>query len=317
MARIAPATHATPPDRSTPAARADRHKPSQSIDVCTPSPNTGPEFQVKVAAAAPRQVLANAYRLRRKGQEPEVRLEKNAASRYGLRRSTRLFVAADGAPRMKLQGPVTSAYLPATLTAASICLSLLLLPGGGVTAPSSGMAPALKLVAGDVVAAVKEPVHAVTRAKPKPALPAANSAAEGRNVTHFSRSAPRAHSAPAHRTAGHHRRISRRSAAAPQPLRSPVTPTPRPASSSASKAHGKARAVGHLRKTAPVPTPSNAATPSTVTTHGPVKARGRSADVPHGPPVVPPGDPVVPPGHPGVAPAANEHAAPGSRGGGR
>jgi hypothetical protein len=68
---------------------------------------------------------------------------------------------------MKPQAAVTSSFFPAALAVASISLALLLLPGGGTSARTSGVAPALKLVAGDVVAAVTPPLHVVRQAKPK------------------------------------------------------------------------------------------------------------------------------------------------------
>lgn len=71
---------------------------------------------------------------------------------------------------MKPQAAVTSSLFPAALAVASISLALLLLPGGGTSVRSAGVAPALRLVAGDVVAAVKPPVQVAEHAKPKPTV---------------------------------------------------------------------------------------------------------------------------------------------------
>ena len=65
---------------------------------------------------------------------------------------------------MMLHPPVTRAF-PAALTIASIFLALIMLPRGAAPAPSTAVAPVLKRVAGGVVAAVKLPVRAVTKAQ--------------------------------------------------------------------------------------------------------------------------------------------------------
>ena len=89
---------------------------------------------------------------------------------------------------MKLQVPLTNAFFPAALAAASISLALLLLPGAGTSERSSGVAPALRQVAGEVATAVRIPVHGVKTKHPKHAHGSTTSLS-------------RAHSAPAHHAA--------------------------------------------------------------------------------------------------------------------
>src|SRR5262249_29158093 len=109
---------------------------------------------------------------------------------------------------MNLHRPVTSAF-PAALAAASITLSLLLIPGGGSSLHSSGVAPALRLVAGDVATVVQAPVQAVTRthhhqksvaSSPPTAAPTQQ---QRTPVTHRASSPSRTHSVPTHRSVRH------------------------------------------------------------------------------------------------------------------
>ena len=196
----------------------------------------------------------------------------------------RLVVAADGVrPGMKLQATATTAFSPAALAAASISLALLVLPSAAVPAHSSGVAPALKLVAGDVVAAVEASAHAIGkehRATPvvshatRTAVPATTPT---RSISIAKRNAPAHHRQPAH------------------------TRTPRPHSVT------RTPATTHSAPNA-TPTVTGAAAHTRVDSgHG--KALGRPADVPHGPPAVPPGQAKK-------APAPDEHAAARGHGGG-
>jgi hypothetical protein len=63
-----------------------------------------------------------------------------------------------------VQVPLSTA-ITAVLAVASISLSLSLLPAGAATERASGVAPALRLVAGEVVAAVRNPAPAHRRVR--------------------------------------------------------------------------------------------------------------------------------------------------------
>ncbi len=169
---------------------------------------------------------------------------------------------------MKLQVSVTSAFVPAALAVASISLSLLLLPGGGAPVRSSGVAPALKLAARDVVAAARIPVRAMTRAHSKPAVSRATDLAGTPATAQSSLASSSARSAPAARSV-HHRRVSQTSASTPAPvtaLAAPVWTVPL-----ATEGHGNGKAFGHVRKIASLR----------------AKTHGRPAGVPPEPPSVP------------------------------
>jgi hypothetical protein len=194
---------------------------------------------------------------------------------------------------MKLHASVTSAF-PAVLALASISLAVLLLPGRPAAPRSSGVPPALKLVAGDVVAAVEAPVRAVTKTQPRTRSAGSHTRAAApptatATATHRRASAP-AQRPNAHRSAPRAREPQNHPTP-PTPLvtRSAPTAAPKVVQPAAGHGHGKAKALGHARKAAAPP-------------HGP------PADVPQGPPVVPPGQLPV---HGG----SGEHGAPGARGG--
>jgi hypothetical protein len=186
---------------------------------------------------------------------------------------------------MKLQATATTAFFPAAFAAASISLALLLLPGAAVPAPSSGVAPALKLVAGEVVAAVQAPVRVVARAHhPKHA---AVSSAIPVTSQLPSASVPR-RPVPAHRRRADHQRVLPHRAVTRKPVTTNLVPSA-PSSPVTEHGHGKAKAWGHLKKLAQKSTPALAA-PAPAPLHGGHgKARGHSAAAPHGPPAVPPG----------------------------
>jgi hypothetical protein len=198
---------------------------------------------------------------------------------------------------MKLNAPVTRAF-PAALAIASIFLALVMLPGGAAPASSPGLAPALQAAAGDVVAAVSAPVHAIKTVHPNPKSAVSRAAAATATQPRTQpRSSPtsQAHSAPAHRPA-HHRHVLRRAPVRTAPVTSPAPAAPAPAPSVTK--HGKGKALGHLKRghlkklaAAPVPV-SHAAihtVPSASSSHGRGNAYGHSPDVSNGPPAVPPG----------------------------
>jgi hypothetical protein len=193
---------------------------------------------------------------------------------------------------MKLHPSVTSA-VPAALAVASIALSLLILPGGASPARSSSVAPALRLVAGDVAAVVSSPVRAVTK-EPNPA-------ATPRPMTSGQQSSSSAgtHSRPAHRMIRHGRVSKTHPAARPHTAAHAAPASTPPAAAPASappvapsvteRGRGKAKAWGHVRKAATASTAAARAAVQSIAAPGLAKAHGRSADVPHGPPAVPPG----------------------------
>jgi hypothetical protein len=212
---------------------------------------------------------------------------------------------------MKQQLPATNA-VPVVAAAAAIACALLLLPGGGGSVRSADVAPALRLVAGDVAAVVQSPARSATKAQPKSAV----SHSTGVAVSPVStlRSSP-----PVHHRAPVRRAVSRGPASPTHVVNStsvkpPVLSAPRVITQSAKHGNGKAKALGHLkkakakavghgRKTAPYHVASHAA-------HG-VKARGaasRAAPVSHGSPAVPPGQ---------QKKAAGGQGASSGRGGGR
>lgn len=193
---------------------------------------------------------------------------------------------------MKSQSAVTSAFFPAALAAASVSLAILLLPGGGSSVRPSGMAPALKLVAGDVIAAVQAPVRAAIHVKPKPVVHHATAVTSTPKRTQPAAHTSSAHAtaAPAHRRAHHNAATHKRKTPhAPRPTHAAAPPAPTPVK----HGNGKGKALGHLKKLAS-PTP-------VFVIHG--KGHGRANGLAkghtalvhvlgktrHGPPVVPPG----------------------------
>jgi len=175
-----------------------------------------------------------------------------------------------------------------------------MLPAGGATVRSSGAAPALKLVAGDVVAAVELPVRAVTRPHPQP-KPAATPALAGTSTAQAARPTP------VHRHAQHHSRASRPRVAASSQVTKKAASAP--SSPIAEHSRGKAKALGHVRKTALQSTPVNAVLHPAGKNASHLKTHGRAADAPQGPPAVPPGQ--------AKNVDAVEHGASGERGGGK
>jgi hypothetical protein len=180
---------------------------------------------------------------------------------------------------MKLQVPLSSAF-PAVVATASALLLLVMLPAGGATVRSSGVAPALKLVAGDVVAAVEAPVRVASRPQPKPKPVGTHAAAP-------TTTAQIAHSAPVHRHAEQRVQASRPRVVASRPVTKQAAPAP--SSPAAEHGHGRAKALGHVRKAASQSTPVNATLHVAGKNTGHVKAHGRPAEAPQGPPAAPPG----------------------------
>jgi hypothetical protein len=140
---------------------------------------------------------------------------------------------------MKVHVPISSAF-PAALAAASIALSIVLLPGGSASVRSSGVAPALRLVAGDVALVVGSPVLTAAKAHRTPVAPSTvvvprtNAQTE---PTHQSASPSRTHKVPAHGLKGHGRVSSARPHAVKNRRETPTAGHVR-----------KAKAVGHVRK---------------------------------------------------------------------
>lgn len=195
---------------------------------------------------------------------------------------------------MKLQLPATSA-VPAAVAAAAIAFALLLFPGGGTSVRSVDVAPALGLV-GDVATVVRTPVRSVTKAQPKSvvASPSASVAATPAPTEQSSTSATRTHSVRAHRV------VSRRPATPPThvvkptPVQAPVLAAPRVITQSVKHGNGKARALGHLKKTngkAVGHRRKSAPHASSQAAHGggSKNPAAPAAAVSHGPPAVPPG----------------------------
>lgn len=190
---------------------------------------------------------------------------------------------------MKLQATVTTAFPPAALAAASISLAFLLLPGAAAPAHSSGLAPALEAVAGNVVAAVETPVHTVARparrhrnsvvSRPaRPATTPVGTRSQATSVAKRTSSAPHRHTA--HRHVPQTRPVTRTHVTTHSaPPAAPVSP--------ANHGRGKAKALGHVKNAAPKPTVQPSQNVRSAGGHG--KALGRPADVPPGPPAVPPG----------------------------
>jgi hypothetical protein len=208
---------------------------------------------------------------------------------------------------MKQQLPATRTG-PVALVAASIALALLLLPGGGVSVSSSGVAPALKLVAGDVAAAGQGSAPAVAEAKAQPnsvASPSAGVAAPHAR-TRQSPAPSETRSVPAQRAVTH-LRVSPKHVVTHTPARVPAAPAPNLIAKPATHGHGKAGPLGHLRKTEAVGFPRKGkavgrqrkVAPVAVAASKPGRTarakgsqgqmHGRRTDVPQGPPAVPSG----------------------------
>lgn len=148
---------------------------------------------------------------------------------------------------MKLQAPAITAFFPAALAVGSISVAVLLLPVATAPARSSDLAPALRLVAGNVPAAVKVPVQAVTRSvHAKPIVSRPQPAAVVRTRTQpRSTSAPK-QTVPTHRRASHTRLSGTHVVvhAAPTAL-APTVPVVVHGRGKAAKAWGHLEKLGH------------------------------------------------------------------------
>jgi hypothetical protein len=207
---------------------------------------------------------------------------------------------------MKQQLPATNAS-PVAFIAASIALALFLFPGGVASVSSSRVAPALKLVAGDVAAAVQGSAPSVAKAQPESvALPSA-----GVGAAHARTRRPLAHSetrsVPAHRAASHFRGSPKHAVTHP-PARVSAAPAPKLIGKPAAHGHGKAKALGHLKKAkalgfwhkgngvgrrrkggAPVVVSASKPGHPARANGSQGQVHGRPADVPQWPPAVPSG----------------------------
>jgi hypothetical protein len=207
---------------------------------------------------------------------------------------------------MKSQPAVTSAFFPAALAAAAISLAILLVPGGGGPVGSSGLAPALKLVAGDVVTALKAPVLAPSQAKARTVVRHAKRAASTPERKQGVAVTPSAHAAvaPAHR-AVHHSTV-RRSTVHHSPAQhkhaaghvqrttqtaAPPAPTPvrHGNGKGIGRGNGKGKALGRLGKTARSPASASHGKGHAYANGHSATVHGHSANTRHGPPAVPPG----------------------------
>ena len=158
---------------------------------------------------------------------------------------------------------------------------------------SSGMAPALKLVAGDVVAAVQAPVRAAVHANPKVVVHHATAVTSTPKRTQpaVRTSSSHATAAPSHRRAHHSAAPQKqKTPQAPSPTRAAAPPTPTPVK----HGKGKGKALGHLKQLA-------SQSPVSVI-HGKGHGRANGLAKGHNPPVpvlgkVLHGPPGVPPGH--------------------
>lgn len=199
---------------------------------------------------------------------------------------------------MKPQPVVTSAVFPTALAVASISMAILLLPGGGASARPSGLSPALKLVAGDVEAAVQAPIHAAAGTKPKAVVHPATVVAS--TPSRKQPTAPTSSVRPAHAQAHHpvhHAPVRHSHVLHTQPPPRTTHAAPRAAPAPSAHGHGKGvgrgigkgKALGLLRKTGKPPTSVDHGKG-----HGRANGRdavthGNSGQTRHGPPVVPPG----------------------------
>lgn len=197
---------------------------------------------------------------------------------------------------MKPQPVVTNAFFPTALAVASISLALLLLPGGGTSARPSGLSPALKLVAGDVVAAVKPPVHAAAKTKPTTIVhhsaqvanaPVRKQPAAVTSSAHPARA--QAHR-PLHHTPGRHKQAPTHKPRTTQAVARPApTPVQHGKRKGVGRGNGKGKALGRLKTPAASPTSvSRGQGHGRANGHNAV-VHGNSAHTRRGPPVVPPG----------------------------
>ena len=225
---------------------------------------------------------------------------------------------------MKQQLPATSAG-PVALAAATIVLALFLLPSGGASVRSSGVAPALKLVAGDVAAAVQGSAPAVAKAQPKSVASPSAGVAAPHARTPQSPAPSQTRSVPEHRAVAR-LRGSPKHVVSHTPAKVRAAPTPKLTAKPATHGHGKTKALGHLKKAKAagfwhrgkaVGRQHKAATVAVSASKPGHPARAtRSQGQAHGRPTnVPPGPPAVPPGQAKGDPSANGRGA--SRRGGK
>jgi hypothetical protein len=115
-----------------------------------------------------------------------------------------------------------------------------LLPGGSASVRSSGVAPALRRIAGDVAVVVGSPVHTAAKAHRTPITPSTvvgPTTHAPTQPTHQSAAPSRTHKLPAHGSKGHGRVSSARPHAVKNRRGTPTAGHVR-----------KAKAVGHARK---------------------------------------------------------------------
>jgi len=230
---------------------------------------------------------------------------------------------------MKVQLPATSAVTVA-LAAASVALALLLLPSGGTSVGAAGVAPALRLVAGDVAAIVQAPPHAAAKPQARPrsvvspsvGVAATHPRTQPGHSAHSATRSVRAHTA-ASRDRVPSKQVVRRATAKTTVLRAPhVLTLPVRHGNGKAKAVGhlkkaKAKAVGHRKnakavgrrpKAAPTATAASKPGPGAAAKADHALAQSTPAVVSHGPPAAPPGQ---------VKKASGGHGDPNGRGGGK
>jgi hypothetical protein len=207
---------------------------------------------------------------------------------------------------MKPQSVVTSAFFPTALAVASISLAILLLPGGGSSVGSSGLAPALKLVAGDVVTAVSPPVRAPAKAKAGTVVHQASrvgvtssapaAVAPVHSAVHHAAVPPKTvHPRTVHPSSVHHGPAPHRQAVAHAPpvtrVVAPAAPTPVRHGNGKGIGHdnGKGKALGRLGKTTPAPASTSHGKGHAHANGHSAAVHGNSGDTRHGPPAVHPG----------------------------
>jgi hypothetical protein len=207
---------------------------------------------------------------------------------------------------MKQQLPATSAG-PVAFVAASIAVALFLFPGGVASVSSSGVAPALKLVAGDLAADVQGSAPSVAKAQPKSVASPSAGVGAAHARTRQSPAPSETRSVSAHRAASHLRGSPKHVVTHP-PGRVSAAPAPKLIGKPATYGHRKAKALGHLKKAkalgfwhkangvgrqrnggAPVVVSASRPGHPARANGGQGQVHGRPADVPQWPPAVPSG----------------------------